>query len=80
MRVLPQVKENVAQESVVVSLAPGVTIEQLEDMCGTKKIVRTMPNTPAMVGEGMTGVSYNEEFSLKKKKKKLRKFSHHLGK
>ena len=78
--VLPQVKENIAQESVVVSLAPGVTIEQLEDMCGTKKIVRTMPNTPAMVGEGMTGVSYNEEFFSQEEKEEIEKIFSSFGK
>ena len=78
--VLPQVKENVTQESVVVSLAPGVTIEQLEDMCGTKKIVRTMPNTPAMVGEGMTGVSYNEEFFSQEEKEEIEKIFSSFGK
>ena len=40
-------------------------------MCGTKKIVRTMPNTPAMVGEGMTGVSYNEEFFSQEEKEEI---------
>ena len=78
--VLPQVKENVTQESVVVSLAPGVTIEQLEDMCGTKMSVRTMPNTPAMVGEGMTGVSYNEEFFSQEEKEEIEKIFSSFGK
>lgn len=60
--VLPEIKENIKEESVIISLAPGITIHQLEEMCGTKRIVRTMPNTPAMVSEGMTGVSYDKEF------------------
>ena len=32
------------------------------------KVVRAMPNTPALVGEGMTGVSYNkDEFSFEQR-------------
>ena len=41
-----------------------------------------MPNTPAMVGEGMTGVSYNEEFfTQEEEKEEIEKiFSSHLRK
>ena len=49
-------------------------------MCGTKKIVRTMPNTPAMVGEGMTGVSYNEEFFSQEEKEEIEKIFSSFGK
>ena len=39
-------------------MAAGVTIEQIETGVGRKvKVVRTMPNTPALVGEGMTAMS-----------------------
>jgi len=49
-------------EHVIISLAPGKTIEQLKLNLGhDKRIVRAMPNTPALVGEGMTGISCNPE-------------------
>lgn len=63
--IINEIKGSIKDESVIISLAPGITIKQMEEMCGTKRIVRTMPNTPAMVQEGMTGVSLNkEQFSL----------------
>jgi len=40
-----------------VSVAAGVTIAEMEESLGSSsRVVRTMPNTPAMVGEGMTAV------------------------
>lgn len=48
-----------------ISIVAGKTIAWYEDAFGEKagrklKLIRTMPNTPALVGEGMTGVSPNE--------------------
>ena len=43
----------VTPEHVLISLAPGKTIDQLKQNLGNdKRIVRVMPNTPAMIGEG----------------------------
>lgn len=55
----------VTPQHIIISIAPGITIEQLKEKIGyDARIVRAMPNTPALVGEGMTGVSYDEnEFS-----------------
>ena len=60
--VLPVVKANTFEGQVIISLAPGVTVEYLSHETGGKtKIVRTMPNTPALVGEGMTAVCYGSD-------------------
>ena len=60
--VLPVIKKKTFDGQVVISLAPGVTVEYLSENTGGKtKIVRTMPNTPAMVGEGMTAICYGSE-------------------
>jgi pyrroline-5-carboxylate reductase len=58
--VLSEIVGDVQEEHVFISLCPGITIDYLSERLNTKKIVRTMPNTPALVGEGMTGVSYKE--------------------
>ena len=45
----------------MVTIAPGKTLEWLKGQFGKEvKLVRTMPNTPAMVGEGMTAACPNE--------------------
>ena len=62
--VIPQIAEAVTEKTCVVSIAAGQTIEAIEKMFGKKiHLVRAMPNTPALVGEGMTGVCCNEEVS-----------------
>ncbi len=44
---------------IFVSIAPGVTIKSIKDgLDCDAKVVRTMPNTPAMVGAGMSVLCY----------------------
>lgn len=59
--VLEEVKDLLTTEHMVVGIAPGKTLAWLEEKCGKPlKVVRLMPNTPAQVGEGMTGACINE--------------------
>ena len=58
--VILSVRDHVKKEALIVTLAPGKTLEWLGSLFGKdRKIIRTMPNTPAMVGEGMTAVCPN---------------------
>ena len=51
-------------DKIYISIAAGVSISHLEKMlCSDKKIVRTMPNTPAQVGCGMTVVTPNNNMT-----------------
>lgn len=59
--VIAQIKDLVREDQIVITIAPGKTLDWLKEQFGRNlKIVRTMPNTPAMVGEGMTAVCPNE--------------------
>ncbi|MDY5987162.1 pyrroline-5-carboxylate reductase [Sporofaciens sp. SGI.106] len=59
--VISEIKELVRPEQIIVTIAPGKTLGWLaEKFEKDVKIVRTMPNTPAMVGEGMTAACANE--------------------
>ncbi|MBE5944117.1 MAG: pyrroline-5-carboxylate reductase [Lachnospiraceae bacterium] len=58
--VISEIKGCITKDQVVVTIAPGKTLAWLEDNLGPVKIVRTMPNTPALVGEGITGVCRNQ--------------------
>jgi pyrroline-5-carboxylate reductase len=50
-----------SKSTLFVSVAVGITISYLETVLGNdKKIVRTMPNTPALVREGITVVSFGD--------------------
>ena len=60
--VLKQIRYAVTPEHVVISLAPGITIDSLKEVLGSdRRIVRAMPNTPALIGEGLTGLSLRAE-------------------
>ncbi len=55
---LDEISPVVSRTSVVVSLAAGVRIDTLESaLPDGVAVVRAMPNTPALVGEGMFGIS-----------------------
>ena len=48
-------------KKLVVSIAAGISLDIIESFLGKdKRIIRVMPNTPALVGEGMAGLSPNE--------------------
>lgn len=59
--VIAEIKDIITEKQIVVTIAPGKTLAWLSEQFGkTVKIVRCMPNTPAMVGEGMTAATPNE--------------------
>lgn len=47
----------VTQHQVVVSVAAGVPLRSLERRLAEVAVIRAMPNTPALVGEGVTGIA-----------------------
>jgi len=58
--VINEIKDSVKEDQLIITLAPGKTLAWLEEKFGKSvKIVRTMPNTPAMVQEGMTAACPN---------------------
>ncbi|SMF73936.1 pyrroline-5-carboxylate reductase [Neorhizobium sp. CSC1952] len=57
--VLPPLKSIVGARTVVVSVAAGKTLAYLESHLGDAAMVRAMPNTPAMIGRGVTGAYAN---------------------
>ncbi len=59
--VIDEIKDFVSEDKLVITIAPGKTLNRLEEKFARRvKIIRTMPNTPALVGEGMTGVCKNK--------------------
>jgi len=69
-QVIAEVREFVKKEQIFVSVAPGRTLKWLEELFGRPvKLVRTMPNTPAMVGEGMTAYCANGQVTPEEKER-----------
>lgn len=62
--VIAGIKDDVTDDQIIITIAPGKTLNWLAEQFGKAvKIVRTMPNTPAMVGEGMTAACPNEHMT-----------------
>ena len=60
--ILNEILKELNEDKIVISIAPGITIKRISETIGNKsRIVRVMPNTPVLVKEGMSLVSYIEE-------------------
>lgn len=60
-RVLEEIKDSVKKDTLIITIAAGVTLNYVKGFLGDDtKVVRTMPNTPALVGEGMTAITYDK--------------------
>ena len=59
--VIHEIAPYVTDQQLIITIAPGQTLDSLAERFGrpTAKIIRTMPNTPAMVGAGITAVTPN---------------------
>lgn len=59
--VIPQISPHLKNDCIIVSIAAGKTISAIETAFERKiKLVRAMPNTPALVGEAMSALCPNE--------------------
>lgn len=66
----------VNNKQIIISVAAGVTLKELEEALGCdKKIVRAMPNTPAMVLEAMSSLSTNSNINEEEVEKILKIFN-----
>ncbi len=62
--VIEEIRDYVKENAIIVTIAAGITISFMEKAFGREiKVIRTMPNTPALVGEGMTAVCSNDKVS-----------------
>lgn len=50
-----------AADAVVVSIVAGLTLHNLAELAGTPRIIRVMPNTPCLVGRGVSVVCRTPE-------------------
>ena len=63
--IIAEISSVIDSKKLIVSVAAGVTTEKLENLLPSKtRIIRVMPNTPALVGEGMSGI-FGGKFATK---------------
>lgn len=59
---LTKLKSKALNSKIFISIAPGVKISTLKEVLGdSTRVVRAMPNTPAMVQEGMSAICFSED-------------------
>lgn len=63
--VIDEIAKAVREETIIVSIAAGQPMKKITEAFGKTaiKLVRVMPNTPALVGEGMAAVVPNENLT-----------------
>ena len=52
---MAQVLPAVGRQTLVISIAAGISLKTLAEGLSTQRVIRTMPNTPAQLGKGITG-------------------------
>jgi pyrroline-5-carboxylate reductase len=78
--ILQEIQPVLDDEKVIISLAPNYTIENLKGILGDSvRIVRAMPNTPAQVGDGMTGISWSDDDYSETEKDEIYRFFASFG-
>ncbi len=56
-QILAEVRPFINKDKLVISIAAGIPTLYIEKRLGAKvRVIRTMPNLPAQIGEGMTGI------------------------
>ncbi len=60
-------KTYIKPEQTVISIMAGVTVSTIQENLGSNKIVRVMPNTPALIGEGISGYYVSGDYSIYEK-------------
>ena len=67
-KVLENIKNIITTQHLIISLAAGISIDYIKKILKKKaQIVRVMPNTPVLVGEGMTAINYSEKITRENK-------------
>ena len=58
VEVLGQLNGEIAKNAVVISMAAGISLDTISGaLPDNPNLIRSMPNTPALVGKGVTGIS-----------------------
>lgn len=64
MEVIQEIKNSIQEDTVIITVAAGITLDQMETWFGKDiKAIRSMPNTPSLVGEGMSTICKNNQIT-----------------
>lgn len=73
--VIQEIAGEVKEDALIISIAAGQSIANIEHLFGKNiKLVRTMPNTPALVLAGATGMCFNAHVTEQERKRAVELF------
>ena len=59
--IISEIKSELTTDKLIITIAAGITISNMEEWINSSaKIIRTMPNTPALVGQAMSAICPNK--------------------
>ncbi len=61
-----ELKDNLSADQIVLSIMAGIPISKIQKSLNHDQVVRAMPNTPAMLGKGITGFTSSEGIPISK--------------
>ncbi len=73
--ILHELKGAVTENQLIISIIAGAKIETIANALNHKSIVRTMPNTPSQIGQGMTAWTCTNEVSEEQRRQVSAMFS-----
>lgn len=79
METLDKISGSVAEDALVISLAPKITIDKIASKLKTKSIARLIPNATSYINEGFNPVAFHPDMK-KDDKKVIKKLLKNLGK
>ena len=79
MDILQEIKAIVNESTIIISLAPKITLKKMADVLPTNKLARMIPNATSFINEGYNPITFSPDFQ-KEEKKQLIKLLRKLGK
>ena len=78
--VLEDIRSFLSHDHILLSIAPGVTIDRIKTVVGFDvRVVRSMPNTPALVLEGMSAYTFSKDDYTEEEKADVKAFFESFG-
>ncbi|WP_457643525.1 pyrroline-5-carboxylate reductase [Persephonella sp.] len=76
-KTLEPLKDSFKEGQILISVLAGIPVEKIQEITDRPYIVRIMPNTPALIGEGAIGLAYGT--LPEEKKEEIKKLLQVLG-
>lgn len=63
METFSKVHSKIAEDAIVISLAPKITLDNLSQVLSTRNIARLIPNATSFINKGYNPVCFSDQFS-----------------